>query len=75
MVQPVTTAGHSPPPFKKKKRLGLTGAESAPCASRLSVPAFRPDSHRHPLHAPRSREPSMKFKLGATCLIVHQNMA
>ena len=62
-----------PPPFKNY--LNPTVAKSAPCASRHAGPAFRPDNHRHPLHAPGPHEPPTKFELGATCLILHQHIA
>ena len=59
-----------PPPFKNY--LNPTGAESAPYASRLAVPAFRPDNRRHALRAPGPHESPTKCKLGATSFILHQ---
>ena len=52
--------------------IGALGVRPRSCG--LVVPAFQPYNHRHPLHAP-GHEPPMKFKLGSTSLILHQNIA
>ena len=72
MVQPVMTAEHSPPPFKKKKtRLDWGRGGSLRVPPRRS--GLSAGQHPNPLHAPGPHERPVKFKLGARSLILHQN--